>query len=510
MEKRIIYSLIVLLNLLILLSFVSAADVQVGPGFSGGPGVVSLGGAGTAGEKPIDGQGIKISEDGKKLIRPNEQGYNEAKQFATAQQILDIGKFNYLSTRELRKDAKNTQLNEFDKLVFEKNFGLSRNKIVGDTSLGTWSADGKSFTYSGKVFTEDEIKKANVGRLEFAPNGDTTKTKVTVNGPDGKEYTLEFDNGQLKQPGSEDTQNFGGDDDSTVGPDGPGGGNDKKTPGKGMELIQAMSQIASMLQGVMGALKDLFSNGKGDTQVSTTGDGTNVRLDNGAQATMVSKDSIRDDNKVKQVNLGQTDTKQTAEFLIDQKLNAKLKANNIFTIPSVASVVTFLNTPETTVVNNPSTIDPIAFDNSRVSSSSSITGAVISDISTAQHASFVIQDIEIEGEKFWVFMHKSFDNIEVDGKDLKLINGRNWFEFSDAKIYYPNEVLENMNFVNKISNKKDSDNYFRLEIGGDKGSYLIDGKGVLTIGDVPVDNPAIKGILIAKEREGMWKNFKIS
>ena len=72
------------------------------------------------------------------------------------------------------------------------------------------------------------------------------------------------------------------------------------------------------------------------------------------------------------------------------------------------------------------------------------------------------------------------------------------------KVAYPREIKEAPYFMNKVTNFMDKENYFRLMLGGQIGGYLIDSKGVVTVGDSTIPHPKLKGFVIAKQREQMY------
>ena len=61
--------------------------------------------------------------------------------------------------------------------------------------------------------------------------------------------------------------------------------------------------------------------------------------------------------------------------------------------------------------------------------------------------------------------------------------------------------------MNKITNENDEETYFRLLQGGSNGNYLADNLKRTTVGGEVVNHPdaTMKGIVIAKEREEMFK-----
>ncbi len=136
-----------------------------------------------------------------------------------------------------------------------------------------------------------------------------------------------------------------------------------------------------------------------------------------------------------------------------------------------------------------------------------ITGALIAgDMKSSQYVALRAHDMGIGGKDIWVDNFKSFNEVEAIGSELHMIDGATEIKFNRQKIYYPRQVRFTPYFINKVSNLMDNQNYFRMIKGGDKGSFLIDGKKVATVGDKVVKHPTINGLVIAKEREEMWKH----
>ena len=125
-------------------------------------------------------------------------------------------------------------------------------------------------------------------------------------------------------------------------------------------------------------------------------------------------------------------------------------------------------------------------------------------LSSSQYVNIIKYNLGIRGDKITVDILKPFDKLNCDGTFLSVLNGETYIIFQGKNTYYPRTIEKNDFFINLITNKQDVDCDFALTPVGSKGNYLIDNKRRISVGDVSVENPKIKGIKIAQIREEMW------
>lgn len=150
---------------------------------------------------------------------------------------------------------------------------------------------------------------------------------------------------------------------------------------------------------------------------------------------------------------------------------------------------------------------PAPYTDSDARYKSSITGNAIAPVESGQFVKLIKHDLSISGDEIGVDALKSLNELNANGANLDVKNGDTLIEFNKQKTYYNREIKETPYFVNQITNQNDGENYFRLLQGGSNGNYLIDDSKRTTVGDVVVAHPdaTMKGIVIAKEREDMFK-----
>ncbi|MEK6859502.1 MAG: hypothetical protein AABX54_01675 [Nanoarchaeota archaeon] len=143
----------------------------------------------------------------------------------------------------------------------------------------------------------------------------------------------------------------------------------------------------------------------------------------------------------------------------------------------------------------------------KVIGENTISGKAIAPMESGQFVKLVKHDLSIGGDEIGVETLKSLNELNANGADLNLKNGDTLIEFNKQKTYYSREIKETPYFINQITNQNDMENYFRLLHGGSDGNYLIDDSKRTTVGDITVAHPdaTMKGIIIAKEREDMFK-----
>lgn len=125
-------------------------------------------------------------------------------------------------------------------------------------------------------------------------------------------------------------------------------------------------------------------------------------------------------------------------------------------------------------------------------------------LSSNQYVNLVQHDLVLKGNKIGVDIFKAFDKVSGDGIFLNVLDGETYIIFQGKEIYYPRTIEKNDFFINLITNKQDSDPYFTLIPEGAKGNYLVDNRKRTSVGDIAVENPKIKGTMIAEIRKEMW------
>lgn len=271
-------------------------------------------------------------------------------------------------------------------------------------------------------------------------------------------------------------------------------------------LYQGM-QFAQQIIGVVKSAVDALipKDSKGTTQITSTASGSDISLNNGATL------AVQDEkDKDKKLILAQTEVKDgSAKFTIDSDLNGKINKNGAYIIPQVAAISTKIDTPPTTVIDDSSKEFPTPSSETRTETGAlaSLTGAAISSVSTSSSQSVILEgyDAEINGQKIAFYPLKPFDNLDFGGSSLVLIDGQKRFEFNGQRTYLERVPHDDSYYINKLSNKKDTENYFMILMKRKSGNYVISNDKRFTSGDEIIEHPTIKGLYIAKEREAMWK-----
>lgn len=125
----------------------------------------------------------------------------------------------------------------------------------------------------------------------------------------------------------------------------------------------------------------------------------------------------------------------------------------------------------------------------------------------SQYVIFQDQSISINGKNILFYPLKPYDRISLDGNNLIIMENGIDIKIDNEKTFYPRQVKESDQFINRIVNVNDNKNFFRLLPGGVKGNYLSDNGKILTMGEEVIQVPVVgyEGINIPKTRLDMWK-----
>lgn len=289
--------------------------------------------------------------------------------------------------------------------------------------------------------------------------------------------------------------------------------------GSGQEIIQAVSTAL----GLVGNLKSIEDTASANAQAKSTTSPleqawTGITLTDPGQGTVTATNDGQtitlDNGKAAIVKTASSDHAYSFQQLAENKpstieISANiLKTQNTATVIDQVAVVGTVD--KATIVDNADSATPTATTDSRnvgsVVAFLSLVGNVVSDVVNGEYVKFIKQDIEINGKNIVVYGLKPFDHIEGDGKDLVFGDGSVTIWFENEKTLYPRTVKNNDYFINKLTNNQDPNKYFALVPGGTKGNYFLDNKKRISVGDISVDHPTLKGIRIAEIRKDMWKD----
>jgi len=124
-----------------------------------------------------------------------------------------------------------------------------------------------------------------------------------------------------------------------------------------------------------------------------------------------------------------------------------------------------------------------------------------------QYVVFIEDDVFINGDNILFFPLKPFDQIIVNGSKLVIMEQDSDVVINNDRTFYSRKIGKSNFFVKKIINENNRDFTFSLLDGGKKGTYFIDNKKVLSVGDDIVQNPlsGYENLSIPKTRFEMWK-----
>ncbi len=436
-----------------------------------------------------------------------------------------LGRPNYLgATKEQRID--------FNKIKINIEFEVK--DIIGNSNNLQWEG-ADIFSYGGTRI--DKKKLEGVAKIEFSPDG-----KIFVYGDNGGKTLINNDffhggnAGTYSRLGipEQSSLNLGADlgiggenipeseeyqvppetgsDDGEIPSAGSGfgsGAGSRLPPGLGgmNDFLQSVLPILEKLIGLMNPIIEAVkTNGQGEAKVEQGPNQLIIFQKNGPEEKDVPEAEIdyRDGNKIL---VTPNDKTQESVSTVDKSGQIKSK-NGMVVVPEVGVVFT---PPVETEINfgQAKTQNPVPASNEREEGTSiGITGAVITSSGSGQQISFIEQDIEVAGKDISFYMFKSFDEVSAFGKNLMIINGKTLIVFDGKNIYYPREIKKTPHFINKFSNDNDNENYFQLLQGGSIENYLADGKRIATVGDKVVNHPTMQGLVIAKQREEIWKRYE--
>ena len=103
---------------------------------------------------------------------------------------------------------------------------------------------------------------------------------------------------------------------------------------------------------------------------------------------------------------------------------------------------------------------------------------------SGQFVKFESQDVEMNGHDFSVKALKTFNNLEVGGKNLEFHSGENEFEFNGQKILFSRLLKDVPHGVNSISNKLDPNNKYKLQHYTNKLGELKDEEKTIYVTDL--------------------------
>lgn len=384
---------------------------------------------------------------------------------------------------------------------FTKESDLTGYKIKGD----------------GKTLIDPKGKEQDISKMENAKDVKsitTTEKGIILEDSGGGKHFLEAGTFQIK-PLDPSIAQQAADAAAQRGPGGsPGGGGGGDGGGGGasgsggdaqqkfQQALQAFGQISGILQQLAAAIKP-----QGESSASSSGSNAQIGLSNGAEAYLTSKD--------KEALLSQENASGKESLTnVNKDLSQLISSDNTqIVIPNQAVVHIPTGTPATEISNQGIESDPYSIasltnsgtgSSSASSGNSSITGAVIF-AAPNQFVKLINHNLALGGERIIVDLLKSFNEVDAEGNNLVVNNGKTKIEFLDRKTFYPRTIRETPHNMLKITNKLDNSNYFKLRNYKDENNYLVDGRKIISVGDEMIPHPKIKGLKIAEIREEMWK-----
>jgi len=304
-------------------------------------------------------------------------------------------------------------------------------------------------------------------------------------------------------------------DGSCGGPGGSGGsgggGEGGAGGGSAEQSLQVAQQLAGLVSSLLGPLLEslknkanrgleeprdvLFAGGNGNYKPSNNEE--EIKVDNGGIA-------VVNPGRNNELTFAQNDLNNPAYLKLGKGLTNVETGNSIFVFDKVAAASTPQNPPTKLFLNPaPGNFQPTE----ELESKSGITAAVIYPIQkdSGQYIFLEGYNADINGEKIGFYPLKNFDEIKLGGSSLVLISGKKKFEFNGPRTYLDRIPYEESYYVNKVINKKDDKNYFRILMKRTSGKYVVSEDKRFSSGDDIIENPLIKGLWIAKGREEMWK-----
>jgi len=281
--------------------------------------------------------------------------------------------------------------------------------------------------------------------------------------------------------------------------------------GAGGNMMQGIQGAMSAIQQAIGMLgpliESLKSNGKGETNVASNNQGgSEARFSNGAAGAFVdengndiflakeNEDNEKEETIIATLADGTVDITD-ADLLVPQQLAAKI---------SDATNVQFGGIDG----NYPGFLSEDYIENYNSITAAVISGEVIIDgkeINFGQFIKLNEHNLDFSGRNLNIYALKTFNNIEAGGQDLKLFNGEIELEIHGQSIWYPRLVRNADYGINKLSNKLDRNNQFRLQHFSNKKSQLTDYKKIVSVGDITIKHPRNPLLLISNIRKLMWK-----
>ncbi|MBT4165582.1 hypothetical protein HOE04_00925 [archaeon] len=440
----------------------------------------------------VDKDSVPVNEGGSSS---DEEKWKEDRTQASKWNEYDEKFIHELSGVELKSNSEEAEkLYNNGKLSAEQKKGYAKQlaenpdmEFVGDILEGSviGEENGKKVLFT-KDGTRVNLWDKNINGVGKTPDGKTLQRTVEGNFIfDGKEI-----------PGNQRPH---------LNPN-PNAGNPVRKPGPGEPEARQQSggDKAQGLQQILGLISQLFGAIPKGGEATTNGN-NEMELADGAEAYLPESDAYVQQNCVK--GYGENGECLDEPAVIKAEGDSSLLASN--------TKLGVMGQADIYVPENPGTyvelngVDGNGQGVSMTSSelreeySSSVLGAVISPIDSAQYVRLIQHDLMLGGERILVEIFKSFSSLEGDGEELWVRNGEMNIKFDGVKIYYSRKIGSVENSVGEISNA-DKDRIFSLIEYRDDRARLIDNMERVSIGDVGIEHPREDRLIIAKVREDWW------